>query len=283
MANHTHLPIYQKFILTIKAGYQTLDGQTQNEIATFVSGMQNRNGGFNDRAANSDLYYSLFGFWLCEAIELKDVREKFTRFTERFNGKEPGGTIDLLVLSLLRSGLSSGDNSVNTWTVLRRIIGERGKIDLSYRFFLLLMVLDARNKYKSALLFAARIWLTFYRPAVSNLPCSVLAALLFVRKQAGLDYTNEMGNLMDRYVSESGFRVFNRVGHCDVLSTAVALFVLKEVGYDLRLISPGCLGFVEDNYSSGAFLPGDGDLIPDLEYTFYGLLALGSLTEEAYG
>jgi hypothetical protein len=65
-----------------------------------------------------------------------------------------------------------------------------------------------------------------------------------------------------------------------MLSTGVALFVLKETGYDLRMIKPGCLDFIQENYSAGAFLSGDGDVTKDLEYTFYGLLALGSLLKD---
>ena len=46
------------------------------------------------------------------------------------------------------------------------------------------------------------------------------------------------------------------------------------------MIKPGCLEFVGANYSDGSFLSGDGDLTKDLEYTFYGLLALGALINE---
>ena len=63
------------------------------------------------------------------------------------------------------------------------------------------------------------------------------------------------------------------------LSTAVALFVLRETAYDMRMITPVCLDFVQQNYDDGAFLSGDGDATRDLEYTFYGLLALGTLIE----
>ena len=283
MANTIHQPIYQKLILTLKAGYHALDRSTQIQIASFVSGEQNLNGGFNDRASNPDLYYSLFGYWLSEALELREVKERFGTFIDSHTEKEPEDTIDFLVLTLIRTGLSKGGKSGRTLPVLKRIFMERGKIDLSYRFFLLLMVLDAQNKYKPALLFLARIWLPFYNPAGKNLPCSILAALLYVRKQAGMNFRTEQDHLLTRYLSKSGFRVFDKVRNCDVLSTAVALFVLKDAGYDLRLISPGCLRFIEDNYNSGAFMAGDGDLTLDLEYTFYGLTALGSLTEDANG
>ena len=45
----------------------------------------------------------------------------------------------------------------------------------------------------------------------------------------------------------------------------------------LRLLAPACLDWVQGLFSQGAFLSGNGDSSRDLEYTFYGLLALGSL------
>jgi len=64
-----------------------------------------------------------------------------------------------------------------------------------------------------------------------------------------------------------------------MLSTAVALFALNYVDYDLRLLKPSCLDFIGQNFSDGAFLSGDGDPTADVEYTFYGLLALGVLAD----
>ena len=62
-----------------------------------------------------------------------------------------------------------------------------------------------------------------------------------------------------------------------MLSTAVALFALNYAESDLRLLKPACLDFIQQNFADGAFLSGDGDQTADLEYTFYGLLALGVL------
>lgn len=76
----------------------------------------------------------------------------------------------------------------------------------------------------------------------------------------------------------NGFKVYRQNNTADLLSTAVALYALRVSGYDLRLIAPACLKFVQDNYCDGAFLSGDGDQTRDLEYTFYGLLALGTLS-----
>ncbi len=280
MAKKEQLHIYQKLILTLKAGFKALDKSAQHQIGAFIGSQQDSKGGFINRAGNPDFYYSLFGYWLCEALELNDIKEKHRSYIESYAGRDPEGTIDLLALTLIRVGLSKEDKTYSVLPVLKKIFREGGKIDLSYRFFLLLVVLDTQNKYRRTLLFFARIWLFFYKPQ-GNTPCSILAALMFVKNRAALNYQDEQDKLLAHYESGSGFRVFDKVRHCDMLSTAVALFALQDTGYDLRIMSPGCLNFIESNYHSGAFLSGDGDKSPDLEYTFYGLIALGSLTEES--
>ena len=93
----------------------------------------------------------------------------------------------------------------------------------------------------------------------------------------GLNTNKMQKKLLDFSVEAGGYRAFDSVQTADMLSTGVALFVLKGTGFDLREIKPGCLEFVQNNYLDGAFISGDGDLTKDLEYTFYGLLALGSL------
>jgi len=95
----------------------------------------------------------------------------------------------------------------------------------------------------------------------------------------GLSVQKSVKLIMKYYVQSGGFKAFDTTTSGDMLSTAVALFVLKEIEADLRLIRPATLDFVQNNYFNGAFLSGDGDETLDLEYTFYGLLALGSLVK----
>jgi hypothetical protein len=84
--------------------------------------------------------------------------------------------------------------------------------------------------------------------------------------------------LLKSFACETGgFKAFVQLNNADMLSTAVALFALNFAGSDLRLLKPASLNFIEQNYTDGAFLSGDGDQTRDLEYTFYGLLALGVL------
>jgi hypothetical protein len=108
-------------------------------------------------------------------------------------------------------------------------------------------------------------------------PCSEVAAKVFLQKMMNQNGSKEQ-ELLKSFVCESGgFTAFAHLDRADMLSTAVSLFALDFAGSDLRLLKPASLNFIQQNYSDGAFLSGDGDQTRDLEYTFYGLLALGVL------
>jgi len=63
----------------------------------------------------------------------------------------------------------------------------------------------------------------------------------------------------------------------DLLSTAVALYALRLASVELGDLREACLDFVDSLWSPGGFHGCVADRTPDCEYTFYGLLALGSL------
>ncbi|MCA1758796.1 MAG: hypothetical protein LC658_03420, partial [Bacteroidales bacterium] len=150
-----------------------------------------------------------------------------------------------------------------------------GKVSIFYRLFLFLLAFDALYRNKT-IYFFARPLLSFYSPPAES-PCSIHAAISVARQKAGLDNKKEMKLLLSFFEEGKGFKTFRETDEPDLLSTAVALFALKFAGADLRLVTPTCLELIQQNYSSGAFLAGNGDEMRDLEYTFYGLLALGTL------
>ncbi len=76
-----------------------------------------------------------------------------------------------------------------------------------------------------------------------------------------------------------GFKAVKTATLPDLLSTAVSLYALNFTGHDLRLIKPGCLDFIDLLYKGGGFNANIIDPDPDIEYTFYGFLALGSLAD----
>ncbi|MCY1722973.1 hypothetical protein OU798_21680 [Prolixibacteraceae bacterium Z1-6] len=276
MSKGENIPVYQRLVQTIRAGFLALDPSVQNEIVEFIKSQQHTSGGFTDRAGNPDLYYSLFGLWLSLATEQKEALDQLKTFvflSPKTTSKSP---VEDLARLLIQSELEPKAKKQSVFQLYKTVFKKGRLIELSYQFFLLSLVVDATGKNKNLYYFLARIWLFFYKPK-GNIPCSLAAALVYARKIVGLEIVDRQTDLMKYTKQSGGFRAFESVNTSDSLSTGVALFVLKECGYDSRILAPGCLDFIQENYEMGAFLSGDGDQTKDLEYTFYGLLALGSL------
>jgi hypothetical protein len=88
-----------------------------------------------------------------------------------------------------------------------------------------------------------------------------------------------INDLLSFYDGHGGFKATQGAPLPDLLSTAVALFALSFADEDLRNIKPDCLDFVDSLYSDGGFGGNVIDQDPDIEYSFYGLLALGALAD----
>lgn len=273
-----------------------LDEQGQQEVFQFLKSQQNVDGGFQDRGGRSDLYYSLFGMLLLRAMRTGDrkpeieesfpelvegkleIKSKLAHFIKSQSSKEVPGFIEQCCLALLQKELKiSRFSRIRT---LMKISGsfwkERHSINLSYRSFVMFLTLDAVLPFRGLLQrFSGKM---LSRVEVNeHSPCSEIAAKVFLLKMLGKDGSDEQ-QLLISFASESGgFRAFQHMEQADMLSTAVALFGLKNADCDIRLLTPGCLDFIQQNFVAGAFLSGDGDQTTDLEYTFYGLLALGTL------
>ncbi|NQU51251.1 MAG: hypothetical protein HQ522_01805 [Bacteroidetes bacterium] len=276
------IPVYLQIIKYIKSGFTVLDETIQQEIIAFLKSQQHKSGGFTDRAGNPDLYYSLFGFWLSLAAGSQNLLEKFELYINSQKENQSLGAIEQMALVLINAELLKTHKSQSLLSLFTMVFIKGRKIEISYKIFLLTLAVDSQNRNKSVYYFFARIGLYFYK-LHGNLPCSIQAALTFAKQKVGLKFTKEQEKLVSYYVKEGGFKTFDSILSSDILSTAVALFVLRKTDYDLRLIAPDCLEFVQNNYNSGAFLSGDGDKTRDLEYTFYGLLALGTLVEDSNG
>lgn len=269
-----HIPIYKQFVLCLKSGLNLLDESSRDEIRQFVTSHQGESGGFVDRGNRGDLYYSLFGFWLASAFELKSELDKLKGFVS--GQTEEISPIDRFSKVLIQEGLAQPKK--NFWRFFKELVVSDHPVNFSYQLFLFLLIFDARYGKKRWLSFLLRLLLTIYRPPVGG-PCSLLAALLVARNEVGLKTDRMQKQLLAYYNNDGGFKAFEQMERADMLSTGVALFALQKTDFDKRLIAAPCLEFIQQNFDTGAFLSGDGDATRDLEYTFYGLLALGSLVE----
>ena len=271
-------PIYRQFITLLNSGLACLDDETQSELREFVGKNQHVSGSFIDRGGAPDLYYSLFGYWMAEALMMNKQLESLKDFISTKKKDEHTNTVDRYALMLIELG--TFENGKPRIQLARQIFNRDYKANFSYQLFLFLLVFDAKYGRKYWLYTFVRLWLRFYKPPVGS-PCSMIAALVVARAEVGLDSDILQKQLLTFFDANIGFKAFDHLNTGDMLSTSVALFALKKTGFDMRIIAPACLDFIQRNYDHGAFLSGDGDETRDLEYTFYGLLALGCLASSS--
>ena len=286
-------------IALLRNALNLLDEQGREEVLQFLISQQNPDGGFQDRGGRSDLYYSLFGGLMLRAVEKEtgdrkpntegvqpetrnqkpELIQKFKQFIIRQSNSSVPGFIEKCCMVLLQKELKAGRNSQPKALISlgKSFWKERRSINLSYRSFVLFLTMDAVLPFRRILKIGAKRMLA--QTAVDqHSPCSEVAAKVFLQKMMNLDGSEDQDLLKSFACESGGFKAFAHLNNADMLSTSVALFALNYSGCDLRLHKPACLDFIGQNFSNGAFLSGDGDQTVDVEYTFYGLLALGVLS-----
>lgn len=279
MAREKYTPFFLQLIHWVKKGFLQLDETSQKEIRLFIESQQHVSGGFTDRGGNPDLYYSLFGLWVSAALNMDESLEKLTKFIHRKEKKEKAG-IDFFTSFLIRSFLQENSFKKPSQLSLVQLFFRKGSsINTIYLVFLFLLTFDFFYGKRKPLLFLARVVLLFYRPPGDS-PCSICSAYTVARVYSGINVKKQTRQLFSYFEKMKGFKIFQNAETADLLSTAVALFALRKGNADLRLVAPDCLHLIQQNYDTGAFLSGDGDNSRDLEYTFYGLLSLGILSEK---
>ena len=99
----------------------------------------------------------------------------------------------------------------------------------------------------------------------------------------GFPIPNTVGDwLMDQHQSLGGFLAAPMAPMPDLLSTATALHALYVLQRPMGEEGPKCLEFVESLWTDGGGFRGYlEDDQADVEYTYYGLLALGHLARES--
>lgn len=282
-----------------------LDEQGRDEILQFILKNQHKDGGFCDRGGRSDPYYSLFGLLILRALEksaqkpgvtgqenenlemeanhhqlVGDAMLKLKQFTRMNSAAKVPGFIERCCLVLLQKELKS-EKSLRfqaLWSLARSFWKERSSINLSYRSFVLFLTLDALFPVSVLIKRPARRMMA-QTQVNEHSPCSEVAANVFLQTLIRQKDAYQEELLRSFVCQTGGFKAFLHLSHADMLSTAVALFALNYSGADLRLLKPSTLGFIQTNYFAGAFLSGDGDQTADVEYTFYGLLALGLMAD----
>lgn len=254
-----------------------LDIEMLSEIRSFILSQQTKQGGFADRGGKTDLYYSLFGYFVAEALSVTEVNEPLKIYTKEVVGKNKLTSVYLYCGAILYAKLIGLDETTEKLRIqiVSDLAGKPSK-QPEYSGFLGVLALfyledflslqRVLNQFKGSSLFKG------------NLPCPVVAANAFIQRIAGRQSPDLIEKLMKFHRENGGFCALHRAPSEDLLSTGVALFALQFLEADLRFIKPDCLGFIDDLYDQGGFRSTSSDSMTDIEYTFYGLLALGSLS-----
>lgn len=269
-------PFYRQLIAYARNGFFNLDEESQAEVKRFIREQQSANGGFCDRAGIPDVYYSLFGFFLSEASGLTETKKALLPYVGQMPERNKIGLINRCCIAIIGQGLniSYTQRISDLWGIIREFLSASGDMSRSYQFFMVFLAFDAYGLNNRLTRLVVKPLFRKQKAEV-GFPCPVVAALMVLKSYFGLPVEEELSLLMDFFDEKQGFKSFKGAQEPDLLSTAVALVALVSINYDLRLIRPACLGIIEKNYHSGAFLAGNGDMERDTEYTFYGLLALG--------
>ncbi|MEI6605678.1 MAG: prenyltransferase/squalene oxidase repeat-containing protein [Verrucomicrobiota bacterium] len=252
-----------------------LDPDMISEIREFIIRNQTPEGGFCDRAGKCDLYYSLFGWYLAESLSVAEVVAPLRNYVATAVTAKRLSGVDRYCGAILYAKLIGLDGTTEE---LRKCIvddlTQASSNQAGYSGFLGLLALYYLEDYPHVLSFAARYGRAY---PLNDHPCPVVAATAVIQGITGKRKLEAIDILKTYYRGNGGFAALHRTPSEDLLSTGVALYALQFLGADLRLIKPDCLAFVDGLYDGGGFRAVDIDSVSDVEYTFYGLLALGSL------
>ncbi len=275
-------------------------GDSAGSVADFLRGQMNPDGGFKDRAGNSDLYYTVFGIEGLFALRADLPLGALERYLRTFGD---GDGLDFVHVACLARGWanlpSDRIDPATRAAILARVETHRtpdggyaaetgAAAGTLYGCFLALGAYqDLRSDIPNP---AAAVDCVNSRRAADGgyanqqdvplglTPSTAAAATLL--RQLGQDVPADVGPwLLKRCHPQGGFFATPLAPIPDLLSTATALHALAGLKVDFEAVKEPCLDFVDTLWSSqGAFCGSWEDDALDCEYTYYGLLALGHLS-----
>lgn len=278
-----------KMMQTLRKGRRKLSREAQEHIRQYIESQRIGALFFMNKSREADLYYTVFGLTLSCIFGLRIDREKARRELERCEVNRQ----DLVhYAAYMRSSILLDVSGNKLWRLLFpskeqappdfRTFPHSDSCSPYSRFIWLSLMEDMRRRIdnkKEILksLDAYRIPGGGYANRLGGLSASTnaTAAALSVGGQlAGYNVAEDVKRLYEWQDESGGFRATGQALLPDMLSTATALFALRCYGVKPR-VNPAA--FVEAHWlESGGFAPTLAEENSDIEYTFYGMLALGT-------
>lgn len=268
-------------------------------VESFIRGQQNEDGGFRDRDGESDLYYTSFAIDALTALQVPLPEVALRRYLDdRLESLDELDFVHLCCLSRCFSALGSRPPAAVIAPVLERIERYRtadggfnqsddDETGSAYACFLAygayadhgLTLPDAEGVARclDSLRAPGGAWANDVELPIPNIPAT--AAAVTLSRNLRLPIPAETPHwILNSFHPGGGFLPFPLAPVPDLLSTAVALHALDglQVGFEEK--KDLILDFVDSLWTAAGGFHGtwdDDDL--DIEYTYYGLLALGHL------
>ncbi|MFH1614199.1 MAG: prenyltransferase/squalene oxidase repeat-containing protein [Planctomycetota bacterium] len=274
---------------------KNLLGDSAEPVKRFLLSRMNTDGGFRGRSPASDLYYTAFASEALLALDTPLPVDKTAEYLDRFAVKD----LDLVHLAcLVRCRANLGRNQpAETLAALEKFRSDdhgfntfpKAKHTSAYACFLALAAyqdLNERVPDADAIIDAIHTLRTPVNaysndtavPAGST-PATAAAIVVLHYLNCPVEKAS-IKWLWDGFTA-GGFTAIPRIHMPDLLSTATALHAMNLAGASFDNIRQPCLDFLNSlRTAQGAFCANQADNTPDCEYTYYGLLALGNLSDK---
>jgi hypothetical protein len=274
-------------------------GESRDLVAAFFDERLNPDGGFQDRAGRSDLYYTVFGLEGLIALQAALPVDRARAFLRTFGDGAGLDFVHLACLARAWAAIAPRRDGVPSRALLDRLETFRsadggyahvpgaahGTI---YAAFLALGASqdlgaepgDPQRLAASILALRSGDGAFGNRPGDARGVTTVTAAAVALLRHLDAPIDPHLRVwLLDRCHASGGFLATPSAPIPDLLSTATALHALSALGAPLAGLRDACLDFTDSLWTNrGGFYGSWADDALDCEYTYYGLLALGHLS-----
>ena len=273
-------------------------GESAEAVAAYVHGQQNPDGGFKDRAGQSDLYYTVFGVDGLLALRVDLPATTILSYLQSLGDGDRLDFVHLTCLARCWATVSRDLDDVTRTLILQRIESFRtaggynqtpgaphGTIYASFLAMGAYQDLRCEMPERQRLLdsteaLKARDGGYANRPGMARSLTTTTAAAVTLLRHLQQEIDPRLGEwLCARCRPEGGFFASPAAPVPDLLSTASALHALSGMHVSLREMREPCLDFVDSLWNNrGGFYGSWADDTLDCEYTYYALLSLGHLS-----
>jgi prenyltransferase beta subunit len=276
-------------------------GESRDLVAAFLRERLNPDGGFQDRAGASDLYYTVFGLDALIALQESLPVEQTAVYLRTFRDCSVLDFVHLSCLARAWAALRVQPDHGLADQLLGRIEACRSA-DGGYATtagaahgsaYAAYLAMGAYQDLGRTLPDGDAVLASLHRlraadgsygnhPGLSSGLTTATAAAVLVLHQLDAPADRDAGMwLLDRCHARGGFFASRTTPVPDLLSTATALHALATLHVPIAGLRDPCLDFIDSLWTNrGGFFGTWADDAADCEYTYYALLALGHLSLE---